>query len=86
MGVAIEIGIGLVLVIAVFLMRRIVQKTAFAFPNENLVLQHTINFIVWLILYTAQEVLQIQKGTLSDVRDDLTPSDSEYEATNVAYF
>ena len=51
-AVFMEITIGLVLVIAVFMMRRVVKRTAFAFPNENLVMLHSINFIVWLVLYT----------------------------------
>ena len=55
-AVCTEVTIGLVLVVAVFMMRRVVKRTAFAFPNENLVMLHSVNFIVWLILYTLQEV------------------------------
>ena len=67
--VVMEVTIGLVLVLAVFMMRQVVKRTAFAYPNEKLVMLHSINFIVWLILYTLEKICVIKSGALEAERE-----------------
>ena len=46
-----EILLMLFLVFVVLHMRRTIQKTEIAFPNEKLVSLHVINFAVWVPIY-----------------------------------
>ena len=50
-------ALGLLLVIAAIRIRKVVQQTIFAHPNEKLVIIHAINFSVWQILWMIQALV-----------------------------
>ena len=52
-----DVLLGIALIFAVFHMRRTIRHTNFASPNDKLVVIHTLNFIVWAIIFGALKLL-----------------------------
>ena len=49
--IVLNVMVAISLITSVLHMRRTVKATHFAFPKEKLVKIHSVNFVVWFLLY-----------------------------------